>query len=371
MHTLSHALRKAGSAEKAFKHKSILFIPSESYDAAAIIVLQGLEMLDFTIYTIQKPNINSWFCNEVIEDPSGLKYDFVLSNMHWGVRWDFYDKYNLRGRPQVLIDGCDNRGRHTWKDKQQFYLKKYKGMRLPAHSIWLKEQQPHRWMMDLRGYKSDVVFTTQKNPGDEKTVYLPEGIHKQYLTRREGKVGKERDIDFAHFPGPGDKKRELTAFLKSANIPGRVWNKKARGRTIIPDEIAWNVKADRANVHSWYRWVMYWDYHKVLNRTKILIYPGVYARPHWDAKRPWEALASDCLVLTEKPPIDMSEYPMTELCPSAVYGSLAELEEKCDFFYRNPGRTEQRRLRAVGGALKYFTPVPLARYFLWKIKGKL
>lgn len=365
MHTLSRALRKSESAEKAFKHKAVLLIPSESYDAAAIIVLQGLEMLGFTIYTIQKPNINSWFCNKVVEDPSGLEYDFVLSNMHWGVRWDFYDEYKLHKRPKALIDGCDNRGRHSWRDKQAFYLKKYKGMGLPAHSVWLREQQPHRWMMGLHGYRPDVVFTTQKNPGD-KTEYLPEGIHKQYLTWVGGKTGKERDIDFAHFPGPGDKKRELTAFLKLAKIPGRVWNEKARGRPIIPNEIAWNVKADR-NIHSWYRWVMHRDYHKILNRTKILIYPGVYARPHWDAKRPWEALGAGCLVLTEKPPIDMSQYPMTELCPRAIYKSFDELVDKCQFFHGNPGRTEQYRLRAAENALRYFTPVPLARFFLWRI----
>jgi len=144
-----------------------------------------------------------------------------------------------------------------------------------------------------------------------------------------------------------------------------VHNSKATGEAVIPKGIESLVLADR-NIHSYHRWILYKDYFKILNDTKVLLYPGVYDRPHWDSKRPWEGLASGCLVLTEKPPIDMSEYPMTELCPFAVYRDHGEMVEKCKQLYGNHGWLEQQRLEAVQGALRHFTPCPIARYFLWR-----
>lgn len=368
MKDLERVLYKAKDAEKKFKYKSVLFIPSESYDAATITVIQGLEELGFTVYTYKKPNINSWFCN-VVTDKIPAEIDFVLSNMHWGTRWHLYDELKLNKYPKVLIDGCDNRDRHDWKDKYKFYCEKYKGRTCPEPNELAKDLQPYRWMEPLHGYKPDVIFTSQKNPGDEM-IYLPFGIHREYFLLREGKVEKDRRIDFANFPGPGDKRGELTEFLQAHKLPGRVHNGKAKGMAIIPKEIEFLVYADK-NVHSYHRWILYRDYFKILNDTKVLLYPGVYARPHWDSKRPWEALASGCLVMTEKPPIDMSEYPMTELCPFAVYKDFGEMVEKCGRLYANQGWLEQLRLETVQGALRYFTPRPIANYFLWKLSSFL
>jgi len=371
MKTLSRAQRKAKDAEKAFKYKAILFIPTESYDAATITVLQGLQELGFTIYTYRKPNINSWFCNQVVNDiPSWLSFDFVLSNLHWGTQWHLYNELKLHDYPKVLIDGCDNRAHHTWKDKYRFYCKKYKGRQRPVPDVLAQDIQPYRWMEPLGDYKPDVIFTSQKNPGDKETVYLPFGIHREYLKLAQGKLGQDRSVDFTNVPGPGDKRRELTAFLQAAKLPGRIHNDKVRGQAIVSKPIENLVHRDN-NRHSWRRWITYQDYFRLLNDTKIFLYPGVYARPHWDSKRQWEALASGCLVMTEEPPVDMAEYPMTELCPPAVYQSLDDIVDKCQHFYRNPGWAEQHRLRAVEGALEYFTPAPIARYFLWKIKKRL
>ena len=136
-----------------------------------ITVLQGLKELGWRVFTIGKPNINSWFVNEVIEDPGKVKFDFVLSNLHWGNRWDYYDKFKLHGRLKVLIDGCDNRARHTWQDKYKFYCKKYKGRGRPAPDVLARDVQPHRWMEPLGDYKPDVMFTSQKNLGDKTTHF--------------------------------------------------------------------------------------------------------------------------------------------------------------------------------------------------------
>lgn len=350
--------------EKKFKYKSILFIPSESYDAATITVLQGLERLGFVIYTIGKPNINSWFVNEVIEDPSKVKFDFVLSNLHWGNKWSLYKYRSLLDRFKVLIDGCDNRQSKNWREKYEKYRKRYSSV--PSGATMEKELQPYRWMESLYGYEPDLVFTSQKPFGD-KTCYLPFGIRREYLRLREGKSGRERRIDFAHFPGPGSGRKRLTDFLARTKLPGAIHNEKARGVTesSLGTPALFTALQDN-NVHSWHRWLEYPDYFKVLNDTKVLIYPNVYTnRAHWDSARIWEAYASGCLVLLEKPNVDMAQYPVTELCKEAQY--TEDLVGKCKRLYRNQGRLEQLRLQAVEGALRYFSPVALARYFLWKI----
>jgi len=367
MSILKSVWHKSQNAERKFKHKAVLFIPTESYDAATITVLQGLQELDWRVFTIGKPNINSWFMNEIIEDPRNVKFDFVLSNLHWGNRWDYYDKFKLHGRFKVLIDGCDNRGKKNWEQKYDYYCHKYN--KPPSEEIMMKDLQPHRWMMGLHGYKPNIVFTSQK-PFNDRTHYLPFGIRREYLRLRRGKSGRERLIDFANFPGSGSGRMHLTNFLQRTKLPGIVHNKKVRGVTesSLDFELFMNVALKDNNVHSWHRWLEYPDYFKVLNDTKILIYPNVYAdRPHWDSMRIWEAYASGCLVLLEKPNIDMSEYPVTELCKEAQYTCLRDLVGKCKRLYSNQGRLEQLRLQAVEGALRYFSPVALARYFLWKI----
>jgi len=312
--------RKSRGVEKRFKYKAVLFVPSESYDAAAITIIQGLEELGFTIYTM-RPNINSWWCNKVIDNPANHKYDFVLWNMHWGTRWGFYDKYKLHKHFNVLIDGCDNRAKHTWQDKYDFYCHKYKGKIRPQEALRF---------------------------------------------RGNGKIGRERQIDFTNIPGPGDARRRLRDFIARGKLPGRVHNSKVTGGPVIPKEIEHLVRRDN-NIHSYFRWVLHRAYFKVLNDTKVFIYSNVYDRAHWDSKKIWEAYASGCLCLLEKPRVDMSQYPVTELCEAAQFKDYDELVQKAKWLYHNQGRLEQLRLRAVEGALKYFNATQIARYFLWWI----
>jgi len=364
MSILKSIWQKSQGVEKKFKHKAILFIPTESYDAATITILQGLQELEWRVFTIGKPNINSWFVNEVIEDPSKVKFDFVLSNLHWGNKWSLYKYRSLLDRFKVLIDGCDNRQCGSWREKYEKYRKRYASV--PSGAQMEKELQTYRWMESLYGYKPDLVFTSQKPFGD-KTCYLPFGIHREYLRLREGKSGGERRIDFANFPGPGSGRARLRKFLASTKLPGQVHNSMISGQSIIPRKIHRFVKTGN-NVHSWHRWISHQDYFKTLNDTKVLIYPNVYTeRAHWDSARIWEAYASGCLVLLEKPNVDMSQYPVTELCKEAQFTDLRDLVGKCERLHSNQGRLEQLRLEAVEGALRYFSSTSLARLFLWRV----
>jgi hypothetical protein len=117
--------QKSLGSERAFPHKKILYIGTESYDSVAITVIEGLQELGFEIYVIGKSNINSWFCNKIIDSPAGLTFDFVLSSLHWGTRWSYYKKYGLQNYLKVLIDGDDNLGWKTWQDKYAYYQSHY------------------------------------------------------------------------------------------------------------------------------------------------------------------------------------------------------------------------------------------------------
>ncbi len=369
MSTLKRIYYKSQGVEKKFKHKAVLFIPTESYDAATITVLQGLERLAFSVYTIGKPNINSWFINTVIDNPNSVEYDFILSNLHWGNRWDYYDRFKLHNHFKVLIDGCDDRGKRNWGEKHDFYYKKYGRL---GKDVTKRELQPWRWMMPLHGYKPDIVFTSQK-PHGSQSFYLPFGIHREYQRFTAGKSDRERRIDFANFPGPGSGRERLTNFLKRTKLPGVIHNEKVRGviESSLDFELFMNVALKDNNIHSWHRWLEYPDYFKVLNDTKVLVYPNVYTdRAHWDSARIWEAYTSGCLVMLEKPNVDMSQYPVIELCKEAQYTDLRDLVGKCQQLYSNQKRFEQLRLQAIEGALRFFTPVPLARLFLWRILSK-
>jgi hypothetical protein len=368
MQTLQRIYDESRDSEEYFAHKSILFIGSESYDAPTITVLQGLQRLGFTIYTLKKPNINSWFCNKVVESVNHLCFDFVLSNLHWGTRWSYYAQYNLGSYPRVLIDGDDNRGEKSWKEKYVRYAQVY--VCDPPEALKDMKLHPYRWVEPLGNYEPDVVFTSQKVPGDKSSFYLPFGIHEQYKALYEGRSAFERDIDFAHIAGPGAKRRRMELLLRRLTrlrlFPGVVHNRAVTGEEIAPDEIKELVARDR-NVHSYHRWTMSRAYFHVLNRAKVLIYPGVNEGPWWDSKRPWEAYASGCLVMLAKPEIDMSEYPVTEICDFAVLDSYLEFVKKCRFLYLRPSSLDKLRLAAVERAWKYFSPVPIARYFLAKI----
>lgn len=359
-------------SEQAFVNKKVLFIGSQSYDAPAITVIEGLAELGFEIYTIKKPNINSWFCNKVIDDPSQYTFDFVLGSLHWGTRWSYYKKYNLDGYLKVLIDGDDNLDWKTWRDKYEHYLKHYKHN--PSEEIRQSDPAPYRWVEDLDGYEPDIVFTAQKQFGDTESFYLPFGIHKQYFSVSENKLLNQREFDFTHIPGPGLYRDRMIKLLKICRrlklIKGKISNDSAfgRGNEIMPDPIRQNI-IDDYNVHSYHRWILDKVYFNLLNNSKVLVYPGIDRWPIWESKRPWEAYASGCLVLMSKPRTDVAEYPLTEICPYAVYGSYPEFIKKCRYLQKNSAALDTYRIEACRRAKKYFTAKPIANYFLRRISS--
>lgn len=365
---LEEVFQQSKNSESKFKHKGVLFIGSESYDAPTITIIQGLEELGFDIYVIKKSNINSWFCNKVISDPAKIKFDFVLSNLHWGTRWNYYNKFNLFNYPKILIDGDDNRAEwKTWRDKYNHYRNKYTFN--TSEDIKIRELAPFRWIEPLGKYKPDLVFTSQKLY-KSNTLYLPFGLQREYFRMSENKSTIKRKIDFIHVPGPGKKRKKMKNFLFFASllkiIPGKVVNRHLHGEVVCSDKIKDLVEKDNY-VHTYFRWLLHKEYFKALNNAKVLIYPGIHYTPQWDSKRPWEAYASGCLVLMSRPNIDVSEYPITEICPFAVYDSYREFIEKCRYLYKNQPYLDKLRLEAVNKAIKYFSPAVLARYFLSKI----
>jgi hypothetical protein len=355
-------------SEQYFKNKKILFIGSESYDAPTITVIEGLNQLGFEIYALKKANINSWFCNIIVDNIDSLHFDFVLSNLHWGTRWSFYKTYNLDSYKKVLIDGDDNLNWRNWKDKFKHYYNVYQ----PNCPEQIKELflMPYRWVEDLNGYEPDIVFTSQKQKGDKKSFYLPFGIYCQYTTLFENKNTSQREISFVHIAGPGIKRKRTEKLIDVLSLcrilPGITYNDTIRGDKIVPEKIAGYVTKDK-NVHSYHRWVMHKDYFKLLNNSKVLIYPGVGNMPFWDSKRPWEAYASGCLVMMSKPSIDVSEYPITELSDFSVYSNYLEFISKWRYLHNNSTFLDNLRTDAVGKALKYFSSKPIANYFLKRI----
>lgn len=372
MQTLEGIYDGSKDSEKYFTHKSVLFIGSESYDAPTITVLQGLSQIGFGIYTIKKPNINSWFCNQVIQDLCHLKFDFVLSNLHWGTRWSYYRKYNLAGYPKILIDGDDDLNQGDWRKKYNHYTTQY--VCDPPESVRDLNWMPYRWVESLNDYQPDVVFTAQKQNDDSHSVYLPFGIHKEYQTLYESKSTTERRIDFAHIPGPGKKRKSMGKLINELHylkvVPGRIHNSHVSGEKLIPGVIRDYVMRDD-NVHSYHRWVMRKSYFELLNNSKVLIYPGIDKWPFWDSKRPWEAYASGCLVLMARPCINVKDYPVTEVCEHAVYDSIPEFILRCRYLYKHPDFLNELRVTAVQRACKYFSPRPIARYFLMRIAQRI
>ena len=369
---LEEIYKESQKSEKKFCYKKVLFIGSESYDAPTITIIEGLQKLGFKIFTIKKLNINSWFCNKIIESPKGMKFDFILSNLHWGTRWSYYEKYNLLSDLKVLIDGDDNISKKNWKKKFEYYKKIYTYN--PPEEIKMKKIAPYRWVEEIGNYKPDIIFTSQKQFGDKTSFYLPFGIHQEYFNLFENKHTKEREIDFCHIGGPGIKRKKMKYLIKILNflkiLPGKVYNNQIKGNAIIPKQIKTFFEADKIfnYVHGYNRWVMWSGYFKILNNSKVLIYPGIDKYPFWDSKRPWEAYASGCLVLMSKPNIDVSEYPITEICEFAVYNSYTELIKKCRYLYKNQSFLDKLRKQSFERAKKYFTSKPLANYFLMQIK---
>lgn len=357
--------------EAQFRHKAILAILPECHALSIEVLTQGLQELGIKVYVIGKPNINSWFMDEVIDDLRRVKFDFVLGSFRWGTRWDHYDKFNLHNRFKVLIDTNDNRGAGYWKGKHAHFRKRFRKC-MPPEEIAGRRVQPYRWIMPIGDYEPDLVFASQNDPRYKKVHYLPFGIARKFLELYEGKTGKDRRIDFTYIPGAGPKRKELAAFLAKNRLPGRTFNKTARGERILPEAIVKLIEEANPKWADHYRASALWgDYFKVLNDTKVLIYPGLRNTAHWESSRPWEGYASGCLVLLREPNIDMSEFPVTELCKKAVYNSLGGLVGRCKWLYNNQDTLEKLRLETVRRALKYFTPAPIARHFLSVVRGAM
>jgi hypothetical protein len=361
-----------GEPDGAFyRYKRVLWVGSESYVAPAICVLQGLDKLGFEVYVVGKPNVNSWFCNRVVGDPTGLPLDFVLSSLHWGTRWSHYDRYNLHRYPKVLVDGDDAfSDDHTWRDRHRFWVDRY-GVE-DSDAVKDTEISSHRWMEELGGYEPDVVFSMQKSPRDEGAFYIPSGIHEQYMEMgRPGTATNERPVDFAHFPGPGVWRTAMRDLLDIGALPGEVHNGTARGEPIYPEPVKGLAGRDGDNVHSYHRWACWPGFWCVLNRSKALIHPGIDYYPFWDCKRPYEGMAAGCLVAMRKPCTDVSGYPPTEVCPEAMFGSHEELMDKAQFWHANLDHLDKLRRESAERGIRFFAPEAVARYFLHRIRGTL
>lgn len=359
MGTLEDRYYEALDANEEFEHKAILFIGGNKYDAATITVLQGLKHLGWTI-NVLSTNINSWFCETLIDSPSDVSYDFVISNLGWGVRWGFYDQYNLHSKLKVLIDGEDDRGRFSWQNKHEEYLSTY--VYEPDEAIKrCTMSSPYRWVERVGQYRPDVVFTSQRCLG---TYYLPFGIQDEYNKMYLGLAWQNRELDFAHFDGPGIYRGEMSEFFRIHKYDN-MHNGYAYGGDIEPSSlIAEYIKKDIGNVHEWHRWRCPKEYFRILNHTKIALYPGC-TQWYWESKRQYEILASGCLFLMRDPGRDTRQYPIQELWPYGFYKNMEELKHKLTYIHRllYP-QYEETRETIYHKAQKYFTSIPIARYFL-------
>ena len=371
--TLQRVYERSMGAESEYEHKKILFIPSESYCAATIAIIEGLFSLGFKIYVPYKSNINSWFCDRVLESPQEWlkknRIDFVLSNLHWGTRWDYYAAWReeLKDCPRVLLDGDDSRHGQDWLTRYEGWNSVYSAR--PDDEIAKLPFQPHRWMEDLHGYNPHHVFSSQKAPQDN-CFYLPFGILSQYTEwRYHIDAPGDRDIDFAAIPGDGPKRIRLNSFLQAQGhrIHGVLQKDAVKGFWVVDDKIMPACNND-PNIHSWHRWRLYPYYYHTLARSMALIYPGVFDFPQWDSKRQWEAYAAGCMVIYERPTIDMSSYPVTELSPPSVYDTYDELVEKCNWLADHPALFKKMRVRISNNAMRYFNSGALARRFLHILK---
>jgi len=354
---LEEIFQKTKNIEQKFKKKKILFIPSESYDAATITIIEGLHTLGFEILVYKKMNINSWFCNTIVDtlDDIEEKVDFVLSNLHWGTRWDFYKNLNHKV-PYILIDGDDHNNCNSWKDKYWRYYRGYK--KNISDAIKNNILSPYRWMEEIYVYNPDIIFKSQKF--NNEGIYLPFGINKTYILKENT---KNREIDIANFPGPGGPRATITNFINRNFKNYKVSNRSIYGNMIVDNNIKNYCKKDN-NVHSWHRWRVCDKYFETMKNSKICIY--VPAPGGWDSKRQWEALAQGAFVIFNKPVhFDNSQYPLQEICEE--FKNTNELVNKCEFLLKNPDILERKREECYEKAMKYFTSVPIARYFLWNI----
>lgn len=359
---LENYFQQSLGVENSFR-KKILFIGCESYDASSITILEGLKKLGFTIEVL-KSNINSWFCESIVDNISG-EYDFCLTNVQWGIRWDLINSLP-REIPRVMIDSSDApNGNTTWKRKLAVC-----GDGPPPPEDLSQELFDYRWTLDYGNYKPDVIFTSQKQyeQREYQDIYFPFGILDSYLGYGH-KNFEGRNTDFAHISGPGSKRAEADNLMASKTIRGNNFYGKVYGKRQFPEKIerVGNIDYEK-NVHSYHRWSNNEEYFQKLLDTKCIIYNGVDNWPFWDSKRPWESLACGCYLLFTKPSIDISEYPLWECDDFSLCNNLYELRDKANYLFENQDEFKQRTEKMTSNAVKYFNSETLARYFLLRMK---
>ena len=376
MGILEDVFRKAKNIENQFLHKRLLFIGSESYDSATICLIEGLKKIGFEILVYQKENINSWFCNEIIHDLRDIEHrvDFILSNLHWGTRWSLYNHFNHEV-PYILVDGDDRIHTNNTSDWKIKYVQNCKNYTLdPPEEIKNMNLSPYRWMESMGDYQPDKIFMSQKFKINTDCIYLPFGIHDQYLQYNQGLKSDERMYDIVNIPGTVHYYRgKITTLLENCKTQYKIFNSRIFGNHDIYNTAILDQCNRDKNIHSWHRWNMNKNYFEKLNHSKILISPPVdkYNAPGWESKRPYEALATGCLLIFHKQPdFDNSEYPLQELCDmcECEHENYHQLLDRCDFLLQNPEILEQKRKECYDNAMKYFTSDAIARYFLWKLK---
>ncbi len=371
--TLEAAFQRSIGSEDAFDHKRILYIGSESYDAPCVTFLQGLQSLGFEVLVIKRSNINSWFCETIIDEYEGQDIDFILSNLHWGTRWDYYETMDFPNVPKILIDGDDDVVSGDWRKKYAFYHQRYKVLS-PDNIPQTDNVYTERWITPMGDYQPDIVFCAQKG-FDNPAYYIPFGIQNEYLSytkENEKAPFMERSYFAAHVPGPGIHRRRterLSKLLNKTPFLPFIHTNSVRGEAHVHNKIKAATELDK-NKHSYHRWQQFSDYYKLLQNTKILIYPGVDHWPFWDSKRPWEALSQGTILLMKQPTIDVSAYPLTELAEECVYDGYWDLTKHLHAFSKSSD-LEALRDQMAENALKYFTPEPIARYALSIIKGEM
>ena len=383
---LEEIYQKTFSIEKEFTKKKILFIPCESYDDPTITIIEGLNKLGFEILVHKKFNINSWFCNKIIENLDNIEdeIDFVLSNLHWGTQWSLYKKLSHKV-PFILIDGEDrlhdwskhpNWKRSSWRDTIECREKKYK--RNPPEHIKNLELSPYRWVEDLGNYNPDIVFKSQKYLINTNSIYLPFSVKEHYKKYNKNKNLEKRKIDICHIGGNCGEYREIMAKhldQYKLNSKYNIFNGIVYGDNNSDIKIKKYIDNDK-NIHSWHRWRCCDKYYETLNNSKILINHGLdkYWAPGWDSKRLWEALSQGCFVLYQKQvDFDNSQYPIKEICDYSEYkfDNMKDLNNKLEYLLENKKELEKKTKNIVDNANKYFNSITITRYFLWNISNKI
>jgi len=346
-------------------NKNILFIGSESYDGPTITIIEGLYTLGFKIFVYKKTNINSWFCNTIIDSFDNIEneIDFVISNLHWGARWDLYNKINKK-IPYILIDSDDDNNNNNWITK---YIKYCNGYGV-INNEEIKEIEKQnlltkRQMIKIDNYKPDYIFKTQKF--NNEGIYLPFGINFSYLEFNKNIPINERIIDICHFPGPGHHRQIMQNFINKNFKNYKVSNELIYGNMVVDDKIKVFCENDN-NIHSWHRWKTCDNYFKTINNSKICIY--VPAPGGWDSKRPWEIVSQGSILLYYKTPglLDQ-EYPLKQLGDFFEFKNYEELCSKCNLLLTNEDFLQEKSKQCYENAIKYFSPIFLGEYFLKKI----